>query len=121
MLTVMEIAPTLRFQLPEYLCDNNSTQLFNPTYETFQDIQIRVLDIIKQQQRSKRSLNEARRQGRRYLVYDRPPDKKEKKRKRKCPASNGISALTFLNFAIGAVSLAANVVNNINSNQGRFS
>merc|ERR1719150_1130271 len=54
--------------------------------------------------------------GRRYIIYDRPPEKKKKKKKSKCPSRNGISALTFLNFAMGSISLAANVVNNINSN-----
>merc|ERR1711868_227505 len=37
-------------------------------------------------------------------------------KRKKCPSSSGISAFTFLNFAMGAMSLAANVVNNINSN-----
>merc|ERR1712181_148023 len=54
--------------------------------------------------------------GRRYIIYDRPPEKKKKKKKSKCQSKNGISALTFMNFAMGSISLAANVVNNINSN-----
>ena len=115
--TAMENSSTLSFVLPPYLSDNNSPTLFHPTYQTLKDIELRVLDIFHTNKISKRSLSESRRHGRRYLVYDRPPQKKkEKKRKRKCPSSNGISALTFLNFAIGAVSLAANVVNSINSN-----
>ena len=113
----MENISTMSFVLPQYLSDNNSPTLFHPTYQTLKDIELRVLDIFHRNKISKRSLIESGRQGRRYLVYDRPPKKKkEKKRKRKCPSSNGISALTFMNFAIGAVSLAANVVNSINSN-----
>ena len=112
--------PNIRFVLPQYLSANNSIQLFSPTYRTLTDIQITVSDLYQAQTRLKRSLDGNERQGKRYLVYDRPTEKKKKKRRQKCPSSNGISAFTFLNFAIGAVSLAANVVNNINSNQGIF-
>lgn len=113
----MENISTLSFVLPPYFSDNNSPVLFQPTYQALKDIELRVLEILHANKISKRSLIESGRQGRRYLVYDRPPKKKkEKKRKSKCPSSNGISALTFMNFAIGAVSLAANVVNSINSN-----
>ena len=114
---MMQSISTPSFVLPGYLSDNNSPTLFRPTYHTLKDIELRVLDIFHTKKISKRSLFESGREGRRYLVYDRPPKKKkEKKRKSKCPSSNGISALTFMNFAIGAVSLAANVVNSINSN-----
>ena len=115
--TAMENISTLGFILPPYFSDNNTPTLFHPTYQTLKDIELRVLDIFHTNKISKRSVSDSRRQGRRYLVYDRPPKKKkEKKGKGKCPSSNGISALTFMNFAIGAVSLAANVVNSINSN-----
>ena len=117
---VMTGLPTTTFLLPPFLSADNSLQQFSPTYDTFKDIELRVWDLCKAQNRLRRSLDEDEMQGRRYLVYDRPPEKKKKKRRQRCPSSNGISAFTFLNFAIGAVSLAANVVNNINSNQGIF-
>ena len=51
---------------------------------------------------------------RRYKIYERKdPDKKPEAG---CPSNNGISVFTFLNFMIGVVSVAANVINNNNNN-----
>ena len=118
----MELSHRITFMLPSYLGlgaggDNDkSLEIINPTLDTLLDIEAKVLHLYHSQQRYKRHSDSDSRASRRYLVYDRPPEKKKKKKKRKCPSGNGISAFTFLNFAMGAVSLAANVVNNINSN-----
>ena len=118
-LLVMDLSHKITFTLPPYLGlavagDNNKAlQIINPSLDTLLDIEAKVIHLYHSQQRYKRH-SDGGRESRRYLVYDRPPEKKKKKKKRKCPSSNGISAFTFLNFAMGAVSLAANVVNNIN-------
>ena len=107
--------PKLTFFLPPYFPSsgrNTSFEIVQPDYDKLKELESQVIHLYSQQKLSKREA----RQGRRYLVYDRPPEEKKKKKQRKCPSSNGISAFTFLNFAMGAVSLAANVVNNINSN-----
>ena len=73
---MMQSISTPSFVLPGYLSDNNSPTLFRPTYQTLKDIELRVLDIFHTKKISKRSLFESGRDGRRYLVYDRPPKKK---------------------------------------------
>ena len=104
----------ITFVLPRFLTTGTGLDivpLVNLDLDTLDQVERRVAHLH----------HRARREGeaRRFLVYDRKKEKEGSKKKgRKCPASGGISAFTFLNFALGAVSLAANVVNNINSNQG---
>ena len=49
--------------------------------------------------------------GRKFVVFD-----EEKKGGKECDSSGSVSTLTFLNFVIGSLSLAANLVSNVNSN-----
>ena len=51
---------------------------------------------------------------RRYQIYERKEP--EKKSEGACPSTGGISAFTFINFLLGVVSIAANVLNNNNNN-----
>ena len=49
--------------------------------------------------------------GRKFVVFD-----EEKKGGKECDSSGSVSTLTFLNFVIGSMSLAASLVSNVNSN-----
>ena len=112
---INQLTPKVTFFLPPYFSGggrNTSFESVQPVYDKLLELESQVIHLYSKQKLSKREA----RQERRYLVYDRPPEGKKKKKQRKCPSSNGISAFTFLNFAMGAMSLAANVVNNINSN-----
>ena len=90
------------FQVPTILA-NGTIEIIDPMYDSFIDLEQRVLKIYNEKKRSKRATGEDSFQGRRYIIYDRPPEKKEKKKKKKCPFKNGIAALTFMNFAIAAL------------------
>jgi len=50
--------------------------------------------------------------GRKFVVFD----EEDKKGGKECDSAGSVSTLTFLNFAIGSLSLAASLVSNTNSN-----
>merc|ERR1711868_88816 len=52
---------------------------------------------------------------RKYMIYEKQKPKKKEKAAN-CPPTGGISTFTYLNFLIGVISVAANVINNVNSN-----
>ena len=73
---------TLCFQIPALL-GNGTKQVLDPTFQTFLDLEQRALEIYLVKKRLKRETEQDQFQGRRYIIYDRPPEKKEKKKKRK--------------------------------------
>ena len=102
----------ITFVLPRFLTTGTGLDivpLVNLDLDTLDQVERRVAHLH----------HRARREGeaRRFLVYDRKKEKEGSKKKgRKCPASGGISAFTFLNFLAASVSLAALLGSNTNSN-----
>ena len=103
--------PQVRFGLPEIFAEPNGTRLLTPTCEQLELVRRKVVEQFHLSKNRQRRQSE----GRRYVVYDRPK-KEKKKKKQKCPSGNGISSFTFLNFVMGSISIAANIIDNINSN-----
>jgi len=103
---------TISFILPYDFLSTNSSQVLTPTCDELAIIERKVIE--KYHSLHRRKTRQSDREGRRYVVYDRPKEEKKKK-KQKC-GGGGVSAFTFLNFVMGSVSIAANLMNNVNSN-----
>ena len=109
----MSTISKIGFILPDSFELRNATNILTPTCDQLAIIEQKVIERYHSLQH--RKTRQSDREGRRYVVYDRPKEEKKKK-KQKCPSGNGISAFTFLNFVMGSVSIAANLMNNVNSN-----
>ena len=68
------------------------------------------LDDEKRVQRRKR----VKRRG--FVVYQKPESKKKNREMYCPPRSSGVGAFAFMNFMMGTISIAASLMNNINSN-----
>ena len=56
--------------------------------------------------------NEISRVKRKYMIYEKQEPKKKEKAPN-CPPTGGISSFTYLNFLMGVISVASNIINNI--------
>ena len=76
---------------------------YNFTITNLQDL-MHVHELI--------NVEELTRVKRKYMIYEKQKPKKKEKAAN-CPPTGGISTFTYLNFLIGVISVAANVINNV--------